>query len=129
MASTSELIEKHGFKEEEFEIYKNNKVKTGFPEPLVHFRFVWEAQNVSMEYVSVVLALQHVNLVMSQDMWGVVLMILMELVVEPEKYVQVEHVLLPLYLVFVDGLMENPLLINQLRVYPCSVLAFSSRLF
>lgn len=51
MASTSELIEKHGFKEEEFEVFKNNKVKTGFPDPLVHFRFIWEAQNVSMEHV------------------------------------------------------------------------------
>ncbi|MEA3430070.1 MAG: hypothetical protein U9R08_02255 [Nanoarchaeota archaeon] len=49
MASTSELLGKYKFKEESFEMFKGNFVKTGYPKPLCHFRFIWEAQNVSME--------------------------------------------------------------------------------
>lgn len=47
--SRSELLKKHGFKEEEREIIIGKIGKTGFPEPAKFYKLFWEVYDLSME--------------------------------------------------------------------------------
>ncbi|MBI4152048.1 hypothetical protein HY496_03685 [Candidatus Woesearchaeota archaeon] len=50
MATQSDLLEKHGFKNEEVaEILKGQFDKTGFPDPVRAYRLLWEVYDLSLE--------------------------------------------------------------------------------
>lgn len=47
--AAAELLEEHGFEQEEMEFSAGSYRKTNFPKPIKRFRIVWEAYNLNME--------------------------------------------------------------------------------